>query len=407
MNERVKERKDPVQRYFENQNTLAGIEGEEVARFTIGLDVLFCKSDDGAPSVRIAEINGHNSGNEMADNKGTANDRLKDLFLKIRNTLDDDSAEDAFSGKSIHALGIFSGGGLAEKTSQLVFDRFRVKRDWAKIFSEWNNALAEKSRQKKYGLDPGMYKAFREFLRLQTLHEFDRWEESRRNTVPVDFRALRHVHEEWLREHVMQHGHKNFIMLEHIFENKLLMRRTIDPKYRPREWNRRTFESPTGFWIVKPRESARQKGILVLSNEQLKQRMKSNPGAFEKFVVQVLEKTEKPDNAPAELSGNNAFMRLRLDLIYRRAGKSRNMQITYGDAVMCVFGRKSNKTSKPAFANIDFAGEARYFRPTKRELDTALAAANASMERIADEYDRMLAIDDEWSTVQKTEAPAR
>lgn len=389
MNESIRTREDPVKRYFENKNALEGIEGKEVGRFTIGLDILFCEDDQGEPQTLIAEVNGKNSGNETPTRVGGPKDRLGNLFTDIRNTKSE-AAKNSRVWFTLGALGLFDGGESAQKAFDLFFNRGKFGADVLKIQKEWGDEQMDRFLDKNFALSEEAYKAFRKFMKIRTLHEFETWKKDLPDAESVDCGALKTLLEWLLQRPVKKYGYDNHPALEMIFENKLHMPNVIDSANQVQEWTGDTYISPTGFWIAKPSKSARQIGIIILSNEQLQRRVKRDPHCFDRHIVQVLKPTKKPDNAPENFAGRNAFMRLRLDVVYRKnAAGERNTQIAYGDSVMCVFRHKDTEKSKslPSFANIDFPGEADYFKPSKEELAQALSAAQGSITRITEKLD--------------------
>mgnify|MGYP001571873074 FL=1 len=209
-----------------------------------------------------------------------------------------------------------------------------------------------------------------------------------------------------LRTPFMKFGHKNPPLLENILSGKDFMQDVISPERKPQEWDGSHFASPTGYWIAKPVESFQQKGIRILSNRQLREWDKRNPGLFG-YVVQVLEKTIKPDNAPDEYQGHNSFMRLRLDLIVRKDAKGRlNTQLTYGDSTMCVLPHKGRLKGLllPGFANVDFSDGAHHFEASERETQQALEAVKSSISLIAKRVDSISFLELLRETVEKTNA---
>jgi hypothetical protein len=393
MQEKVPQKDNFVDRYFKERLSQAGIEGKEIARYTFGFDIIFCKDTNGTLQPLIAEINGNRSGNETPSATTGPEDRQKNLFMDLRNE-PSKLIENLFPMFMVIEYALFLGGKNAKIARKYLEEFGQTLHDSQEqeVMVKWLRSMSTKQNKEAFSLKGDRYKAYKEFMSVVTFHDFELWKEKWRPKLELDYNVLAASYLSHRNLPIFQREYQNFPDLQLRLTDKKTMNELIPSHFRPQEWDGRNYNSPTGFWIVKPRGGFQQRKIEILSNIQLANRVQTDPNLLSSYVVQVLMPTEKPDNAPAESTGHNAFMRLRLDVISRANEKGqRNMQIAYGDSVMCVFGKHAASKRTPAFANIDFQGPATFYKPSAAELERAMAVAKQTISSLSETFEPLIA----------------
>ena len=137
--------------------------------------------------------------------------------------------------------------------------------------------------------------------------------------------------------------------------------------------------SSTGYWIIKPIDGRKGRGISIVSNDEFKTAF-ANTDIRKTHLVQELIQACGADNAPQEMENNPASLRLLMDFIYH---EDDSIEEVFAFAYQRVSTKSLDGDSMEDTYIVNYARGAKAVTASQEEFDMAHAVAVCIIRSLA------------------------